>query len=80
MTEGSLLQQSASASAQSGATSMGKGAWDCDARKAIPPEKEVREKRKTSRRRGQSREQGKKKPPLNKKIKNSKTKKTGRGL
>jgi hypothetical protein len=51
MTEGNLLQSAASASAQSGATSMGKGAWDCDSRKAIPPEKEVREK--NTRKRGE---------------------------
>ena len=51
MTEGNLFQSAASASAQSGATSMGKGAWDCDSRKAIPPEKEVREK--NTRKRGE---------------------------
>jgi len=51
MTEGNLFLSAASASAQSGATSMGKGAWDCDSRKAIPPEKEVREK--NTRKRGE---------------------------
>ena len=64
---------------------MGKGAWDCDARKAIPPEKEVRERRereseereekrqsRRERRRGsreRKRRTEKKKPPLKKKTK-----------
>ena len=78
MTEGNLFQSAASASAQSGATSMGKGAWDCDSRKAIPPEKEVREK--NTRKRGEEEaveREGRKKQ---KNRRSKKKTRTGRGL
>ena len=57
MTEGNQ----AVAASQSGATSMGKGAWDCDARKAIPPEKEVGEQEREGEREKEEEKREKKK-------------------